>query len=315
MTNKLFIIGNGFDLYHGLKTDYQEFGKFLQQNYLRLYEKMSEYYEVGDDSSLWGEFESALGEFDYSSLEDKFSEFMPNYGGDNFREADRYDLEFYIREELGFLVKELKLAFNEWMSNLDRKVSKEVSLLKLEANSIYLNFNYTDVLVKTYLIDPLNVTYIHNSISDEDLLFGHGWNPKNWSQKRSVKMPEDLSNDERELWLQEQADNYDYSVDRGYIAIDDFFSEIYKNCDDVMANHKEFFSGLSRIDEIYILGHSLSCVDIPYFEFIVDNIDKSIVRWNISWHSPGEEADFKNKLINLGVSKYLIKMIKIQDLI
>lgn len=41
---RLNIIGNGFDLYHGLPCSYYYFGCFLAKNYYHFYEEMSKMY-------------------------------------------------------------------------------------------------------------------------------------------------------------------------------------------------------------------------------------------------------------------------------
>ena len=54
-----------------------------------------------------------------------------------------------------------------------------------------------------------------------------------------------------------------------------------------------FFDSLSKISTIYVLGHSLSEIDIDYFEKI-----KSIVLSNAYWHiSYYNENDKNNRVI------------------
>ena len=38
MNEKLYIIGNGFDIYHGLSTRYQSFAFYLQDNASEIYD-------------------------------------------------------------------------------------------------------------------------------------------------------------------------------------------------------------------------------------------------------------------------------------
>ena len=40
----LYIIGNGFDMYHGLDTKYQSFGFFLKKKHSRIYDYLTDYY-------------------------------------------------------------------------------------------------------------------------------------------------------------------------------------------------------------------------------------------------------------------------------
>lgn len=41
---KLYIIGNGFDIHHGLNTSYQAFAFFLQDNYSKIHDYLVEDY-------------------------------------------------------------------------------------------------------------------------------------------------------------------------------------------------------------------------------------------------------------------------------
>ena len=56
---KLYIIGNGFDIHHGLKTGYCDFHKWLQhQKDYSSVEEMECFFAVED---LWRNFEENLG--------------------------------------------------------------------------------------------------------------------------------------------------------------------------------------------------------------------------------------------------------------
>lgn len=46
----LYIIGNGFDLYHGLDTKYQTFAKYLAENDSEVYDLLLTYYGLPDIS-------------------------------------------------------------------------------------------------------------------------------------------------------------------------------------------------------------------------------------------------------------------------
>ena len=78
---KLFIIGNGFDLDHKMKTKYIDFKKFIMNNYMfnNMDNELSIYYaaqvicklidEVACDEN-WSDLEERLGKIDYLSLLD-----------------------------------------------------------------------------------------------------------------------------------------------------------------------------------------------------------------------------------------------------
>ena len=64
---KLYIIGNGFDLAHNIKSRYSDFGRFLEENYYGLKVQSEILYE-DTDVSLWTDFETALGSIDINDI-------------------------------------------------------------------------------------------------------------------------------------------------------------------------------------------------------------------------------------------------------
>ena len=71
MFNKLYFIGNGFDLHHGLKTSYLNFrDDYIKKKSSVLWNDFLDIY--GDapqnDNLWWKDFENMLGKVDYESL-------------------------------------------------------------------------------------------------------------------------------------------------------------------------------------------------------------------------------------------------------
>ncbi|MDE6338261.1 MAG: bacteriophage abortive infection AbiH family protein [Muribaculaceae bacterium] len=64
----LYIIGNGFDLSHGIPSGYPEFKTFCErtERYVPLFNQINECLTVLD--SGWNNFEEALGRQDISAL-------------------------------------------------------------------------------------------------------------------------------------------------------------------------------------------------------------------------------------------------------
>lgn len=84
MKNKLFIIGNGFDLEHNLPTrfelDFMNFSrKYEQYNFWELYQTRK--------NSIWSDFENLLSYPDLNNLEELFYDYTLDYLSD--RESDR----------------------------------------------------------------------------------------------------------------------------------------------------------------------------------------------------------------------------------
>lgn len=50
----LYIIGNGFDLHHGMGTTYKHFGEFLKRNHGELSKLLDEYFPTYEEDDFWG---------------------------------------------------------------------------------------------------------------------------------------------------------------------------------------------------------------------------------------------------------------------
>ena len=68
----LFIIGNGFDINHGYRTDYKSFKKYLySHSYPILGIELSQYFP-SEDSDLWNDFENELEFIDFEEATNFF---------------------------------------------------------------------------------------------------------------------------------------------------------------------------------------------------------------------------------------------------
>lgn len=70
-TLPLFIIGNGFDLAHGMPTNYSDFREWLiKDNRLDVVLELQKAYPVcvNDKYLLWSDFEKALGQYDLETV-------------------------------------------------------------------------------------------------------------------------------------------------------------------------------------------------------------------------------------------------------
>lgn len=54
--SRLYIIGNGFDIAHGIPCRYSDFRRYCKEEMPEMYEKLNRYYDGGD--KLWSDFES-----------------------------------------------------------------------------------------------------------------------------------------------------------------------------------------------------------------------------------------------------------------
>lgn len=316
----LYIIGNGFDLHHKLDTWYSSFGLFLKEHHNDIYEVFLEYYGFGDldeddekslKDPLWWQFEASLAQMDGDLLLDNHSEHIPNYASDDFRDRDRYDIQIYIEDIVNKATLEMRKVFEEFIQNVSYPKLSSEELISIDNQALFLTFNYTDTLERYYKIDRHNIEYIHNKSGEEkELILGHGIDPKEF-EKQEEKPPEDP--EELERWTEWMSDNYDYSIERGKDEVRSYFQKSFKPTKDVIAQKTDFFNKLNQIEKVYILGHSLSQVDMPYFQEIVKKL-KGKKNWFVSYHKESEKEEKKETLSSLGIDKTTISLTKITDI-
>ncbi len=82
---KLFIIGNGFDRFHGIQSSYGKFRDYLEEeNEDKFLQGISQFIDWDD---LWSNFEYALGRLNEEELREKHSDMFIDYGDDNWSES------------------------------------------------------------------------------------------------------------------------------------------------------------------------------------------------------------------------------------
>lgn len=315
----LYIIGNGFDMYHGLKTSYQSFGLYLQKNHSSIYDSLIEYYylpdlESDDDENYyeWACFEMALADLDYSTVLDDNSDWLPNIASDDFRDRDLHSLQVVMEELVKDLTTNLLSAFKEFIIEVKFPDFKSNDLLSIDDNAIFISFNYTDTLEKYYHINPKNIFYIHNkAISNDDLILGHGTDPSNFEDKEDVP-PEGLTEDEMYEWRENMADNYDYSYESGKQELMAYFTKTFKATQDIIDENNLFFQKLKGINKIIVLGQSVSEVDQPYFKKVIESIEDKNSSWTASYYH--DKQSINDNLKSIGLRDDQISLILLDEL-
>ncbi len=129
MTDTLYIIGNGFDLHHGLRTSYANFrDDYIKKKSFVLWNDLLDIYGSAPqkDDLWWKDFENMLGKVDYESL-----------------------TKLHNGEAIGFMkVKNLmkgKLPplFGKWIKDIDSQIDvTKIELMDdIDANSMFFTFN------------------------------------------------------------------------------------------------------------------------------------------------------------------------------
>ncbi|MEO6230236.1 MAG: bacteriophage abortive infection AbiH family protein [Ferruginibacter sp.] len=334
MLNTLYIIGNGFDRYHGLDTRYQSFALYLKKNYGEIYDLLIEYYglpdlDVNDPNSyydpLWADFESALANLDFETVLDDNTDYLANPGDPDFSDRDWHAYQFEMERIVDNLTKEMAKAFKEFILAVSFPTDADAKLIKFESNSVFLNFNYTDTLQKYYGINSKRILYLHGKAkkSLDEIILGHGVDPKTFEEKEELP-PKGLSIEQLNIWREQKSDSGNYSYESGKSELMSYFKTSYKSTQDIIKQNNSFFKSLKKVNKIIVLGHSISEVDQPYFKKIIASVNKRCfilrflgfrkTQWIVSYYSDTERDSHLNKLTRMGLLQKQIKLLKIEEL-
>ena len=158
----LIIIGNGFDLEHGLKTRYSDFNNYLKGKNVNLEKELNLLFDFGDKLIggvvyKWCDFENGLG-----NLKEQAASFVLTVFGVRGLESE--------------IKNGLQQAFSRWIGEINDK-GCAVRKFVLSKEDEYLSFNYTHTLKTTYEINEEKITYIHGNVAIDNLgspvIFGH----------------------------------------------------------------------------------------------------------------------------------------------
>lgn len=312
--SNLFVIGNGFDLAHGMKTSFNNFRDYLYINYQKDFdnilcvpelvvgphgEELQSESEVAglivyllnavapDDESVtfrqnWNSIEYLLGKLD---LKECFDCVEPQYD----KEGDRN--YFWERNIAEFVCKNMVLAvpqitdfLRDWIYGVElpKLPKRQFQEIINPKEDLFLTFNYTQTLEKVYSCKRENVCHIHGVVTDdflrdEDLILGH-CGKKEYASDESV--PYEMGNE-----LQ-----YLYNI-------------LKKDTSKQIDQHSEFFNRVcnTHIEKIYSFGFSFSEVDMPYIINLCKLMDTKRMSWGLhSFNSVKERQSFEQKLRESG---------------
>jgi hypothetical protein len=295
---KLYIIGNGFDLHHEIRSAYSDFKVFLKKGDWILFRLVEDYLPVGKE---WNELEIALGDIDVTYMADRNDIFCPSHS-EMTSDSGHHDFQYEIGKTVTNLSSTLRAQLKDWVRQIEipDATSAKNRLSTLDINGLYLTFNYTSTLTSVYSVPAVNILHIHGeaALPDTDLVLGHASNP----------------NDRKSLNDHSGVEDQDTRVTEAYDILDGYFSATFKPSEKIIQKNAPFFAGLRNIEEVFVLGHSLSDVDLNYFAAVVKAIDIDAVRWSIACRDSEEMEDKHAKIAMLGVPAHLIKTVLLNAL-
>lgn len=284
---KLYVIGNGFDLWHGIPSDLARFKQYVQATDPDVYREVEDYLPTRED---WSDLERALADMDVDALIDNLGHFMDSYDAEDWSDAGHHDFQREVQNSVERLSTGLRLRFSEWIRRLPipTPATAQKRIATLDTDAVFFTFNYTNTLGSLYGVLPERVLYIHGcaDLEDDDLVLGHAWNPQT---RKSLNDRPDIEDIDTRL---REANN----------TINHYFSGTFKRSADLIKRHRGFFDALTDIEQVIVLGHSLSNVDAAYFVALLEQSSVAEATWRIACRSPEEWFEKKSRLANLGVN-------------
>ncbi|WP_161629312.1 bacteriophage abortive infection AbiH family protein [Thermoanaerobacterium aotearoense] len=291
----LFIIGNGFDLAHKIPSSYEDFRRYLLDEYPQakppgyipettimpdggeefvnedelvgfLIDIISQAEPYGDK---WSDLENSLGFLDLGYYMDDWIE---NDEDDNeWHEVYRHQDK---AESIAKAILKITEFFSQWVGEI--KINDKIPINSFKQlinvnNDYFLSFNYTKTLELLYGVK--NICHIHGE-QGKKIYFGHG-NDEDYSEKFQMS----------------------------YIGSEDALQRMQrylrKDTTQALKENKEFFEEISQqpIHNIYSFGFSFSQVDTVYIREICNKISTENITWYFNDYDSKEKRKFYEAIV------------------
>lgn len=283
MHRTLYIVGNGFDLFHGLATSFIDFKDHVSERAVDVYRAVDRYIDVKEN---WSDLEASLATLDTDGVIQDLGHFAASYGSDDWSDSGHYDFQYEVENVIAALSVNMLKALGNWISELP--VSSVLPRLSyLPRDALYLTFNYTDTLERTYSIPSGNVLHIHGQagIDGSELVLGHAWAA---AQRTPL-------NDSR---LIEEQDPRSTEVNE---LLEEYFFGTFKDSQRIIDDFQPAFAALEGVRKVILLGHSLGEVDRQYFSELLRRKNILEAQWIVACRSLEEAAEKSEVLYYLGV--------------
>lgn len=265
----IVVIGNGFDKWQGLNTSYTDFQTYYYKHLDEILKKLHIKKKkcIGSDGTMeeWSDVEVIYGDpFNLDELENEFWNNFENSLADI--DVERINLFFgkeksdlkKMQRSLRNAKRILTEAFCGWIATIS--IQEGDAGYRFGDNCIFINFNYTDTLQKRFGVNEMREFHIHGEATDKkSIVFGHNQHPQE---------PEQIFATMGGRFL-------------GLHFVDEILYETDKQCQDNIQVLCCFLAmnGVmcEKIKDIFVLGQSMSPVDIEYFDFLMRSCKVSFV--------------------------------------
>ena len=298
---KLYIIGNGFDRAHKLPTGYCDFAKYLAESKKEEYQRIGLLYNHCDENWLWQDYETNLSNIDIDGcVEERI---------DHWNTLSRHEIENLFDS----LYQDLQQLFHDWINTIN--VDGCVRLADLSPDDYYITFNYTNVLETKYHVPRNHICYIHNDTTNQPYLrpvIGHGEDYKQIETRvllHQEKVNEIVSRHGKPGWCEDENQYVEFILK----CFQELIGSLKKLPSNNIACNMDYFARLNSLKfaEVYIWGHSLADVDVPYFEKIFSLESVKFAKWYVSYHGDKERDKLYLKFFRISKLRILPCMMEL----
>ncbi|OEE33950.1 hypothetical protein A1QO_08885 [Vibrio genomosp. F10 str. ZF-129] len=299
--NKLYIIGNGFDLHHGLPTSLTGFRDYSKHSeFHRLYE--NGVFMMSTNQTLdehWQQLETNLANFDVDALIEYAAQY---YDDDPHENHFLYEVE----NAIGALTMGLKKDLNSYLSLAESRTIEDGKVLPIDTSARFLCFNYTNTLERFYNIPSDRICYIHGKLNSTDapIVVGHGIEASEYKAPPSIDISI-LAEEEVEAFSDSYSPDYEYATSEAHR----YFKKNHKDTAACVQASSTFLQSLVDIERVVILGHSLAVIDKPYFDY-VNKIVGANCQWWASYYPRSEEDAIRSRLEEIVDDENRMKLIE-----
>ena len=285
-SKSIVLIGNGFDLHHGLKTGYCDYKDWLKTSHPKLFEYLNKYIDVSGD--WWNDFEGNLARFDIKRIIREVPRVFPPRDP-RFPPSLFYPADTFFKG----LREQIVASFQEWV----RAISLDglSKMMDLSAAELYISFNYTDTLERVYGIPERKILYIHGkALRGDKLVFGHNKShyeiERDYMQKQGVREIESFF-DKGPVITDEE-----YQLTLNVSFLDKFpYTQI-------VAYSQTLMPAVRAASVAISYGLSFSETDYEYLEWMISQNPN--LHWVVSWHSKEDKDKIGAFFKQVGVKTY-----------
>lgn len=111
----LYIIGNGFDLHHGMPTSLSSFKRYLAQVDDETHDWVERYLPADGN---WANLEQALSGLDTDNIVSDMECFLGSYSSDDWSDSGHHDFQYEVDRVATGLSETLQQRFAEWIRSI-----------------------------------------------------------------------------------------------------------------------------------------------------------------------------------------------------